>query len=584
MTDDIEPTGEPTTEPAVAPVTEPLAQGTPAHIARGRWRWVVALGAAAALFIGVIVVIFSAGKGGSAALTPRYLPATTVAFLDVRLDLPGDQHDQVAALLSRFPGFADQAALDAKLADSFDRMLRAASTDRYSYSADVKPWFGGRIAVALTGLPALEGGGVGPLPLIGLISVSDAVKARVELERLFADAAAAGASVTSAAIEGASVWSLDDPKAPTRKMGHAVIALTSDMIVFGESRELVSSSVALSRGSGQTLAGSAAFSAAVGTLPEARLGTLYVDGAALRLAMAPLAAAQPSLDTVMAALPERIVGSVRVADGSVILEIRSRAVAGGPRLSTHASKTAERVPGDSIAYIEVHDLGAAVGGLIKSAKALPGAGDIAAQVTPLETILGTPLESYLDWVGDAAIAVRVTGSLPGGALVALVNDTATAQARLGQLSAVIALATLDPRSGIHLSTSDHGGTKITELTIDDADGLHVGWALNDGLFVLGVGDGAVGWVLDVKPETALARTPVYAAAIKATGTEAHGGLIFVDLAGLRPALEALIPAESQATYQRDLRPLLGPISAAIAAALQDGDNTVVRIVLATTKQ
>jgi hypothetical protein len=573
MTDQIEPTTELTTEPMPEPTTVP-----------GRGRWIVALGAAAIVVVGVIAIVLNAGKGGSVAITPGYLPATTVAFLDARLDLPGDQREQVAALLSRFPGFADQAALDSKLADAFDRLLRQASADRYSYSADIKPWFGGRVAVAVTGLPALEGGGMGTLPVLGLISVSDATKARAEIDRLLEDAAHAGTRVASETIDGATLWMLDDPTAPATEKGHAVIALTNNMIVVGAQDALVRSSVALSRGSGETLAGSAAFSAAVGALPEARLGTLYVDGAALKVALAALAATQPGLDTALAALPERIVGSLRVADGSVILEVRSRAAASGPRISTHASTTAERVPGDSVAYVEVHDLGAAIGNLVKTAKAQPGAAAAADQLKTLEGVLGAPLESFLDWVGDAAIAVRFEGSSPGGALVALVKDTAAAQARLGQLSAVIGLATLDPSAGVHVASVDHGGTKITELTIDQAGGLKIGWALKGDLFVIGVGDGAVAWILDVTPETVLARTPGYASAVKAAGAQAQGGLVFVDLSGLRASLEALVPAESQESYQRDIRPLLGPISAAIGVALQDGDDTVVRIVLITTKQ
>jgi hypothetical protein len=575
MTDQIQPN-------TLSSISAPPA---PAAAPSSRRRWMVALGAAAVVVVGIIAIALGAGKSGTAAVTPRYLPATTVAFLDARFDLPGDQRDQVAALLARFPGFADQAALDTKMAEAFDRILKAASADRYSYSTDIKPWFGGRVAVAMTGLPAIDSSGAGANsmpPVLGLVSVSDAAKARTELDKLLKDVTAAGATVTDETIDGATLWQIDDPKAQTAQMGHAVIALTGDMIVVGDSRDLVVASVALGRGSGETLAGSAAFTTAVGVLPEARLGTLYVDTAALKIALAALASAQPGLDTALAALPERVAGSLRVADGSVIIEVRAHAGSAGPRLAVHASTLAARVPADSVAFVEIHDVGAGLKGLLTTLKAQLGSALAPDQLKAVETVLGAPLESLFDWVGDAAVVAHVDGAASKGALVAAVTDTATAKARLATVATFISLAGLDPSAGIHVTTADHAGTVVTELTLDQAPGVKIGWALKDDLFVLGVGEGAVTWVLDVSAQTSLTTTPGYQAAIKAAGADMQGGLVYVDLAGLRTSLEGLIPPESQAQYQ-ETRPLLLPISAAIAVSLQDGDDIVARIVLITTK-
>ena len=46
---------------------------------------------------------------------PDLLPATAVAYGELRLDLPGDQHDQLAAFMAHFPGFDDPASFDTKL-------------------------------------------------------------------------------------------------------------------------------------------------------------------------------------------------------------------------------------------------------------------------------------------------------------------------------------------------------------------------------------------------------------------------------------------------------------------------------------
>jgi len=563
--------------PAAATATAPVGAGS------GRWRWLVALGAVAILVVAIVAVVLNVGKGGSAAVTTGYLPATTVAYLDARLDLPGDQRDQLASLLSRFPGFADQAALDTKLSDTFDRLLRQASADRYSYSADVKPWFGGRVAVAMTSLPALAADTIDMPPVLGLVGVSDAVKARAELERILKDATDAGATVAVETIDGATLWTIDDAKASSAQRGHAVIALTTDMIVVGADRALVTASVALGRGNGESLAGSATFNAAVGALPEARLGTLYVDAAALKVSLAAMAASQPGLDVALAAFPDRIVGSVRVADGNVIVEVRAHAP-GALKGSGGASAIAALVPGDSAALIEVGDLGAALKSLLTTVKTQLGSTLTPEQLKPIEGALGGPLESLFDWVGDGAVVVRADGAASVGALVATVNDTAAAKTRVAQLSLLLSLAATDPKAGIHVVTSDHAGTTVTSLTVDAMPGVGIGWALKDDLFVIGVGDGAVAWVLDVTPETALARAPGYVAASKAVGSASPRGMIYLDIARLSAGLESLIPADQQARYKLEVKPMLAPLTGAIAYAFQDGDDAVGRLVFITTRQ
>ena len=46
--------------------------------------------------------------------------------------------------LSAFPGFADQAALDAKLDETLDQLVAGGRATEQTYTADIEPWFGGR--------------------------------------------------------------------------------------------------------------------------------------------------------------------------------------------------------------------------------------------------------------------------------------------------------------------------------------------------------------------------------------------------------------------------------------------------------
>ncbi|MGH2407371.1 MAG: DUF3352 domain-containing protein [Candidatus Limnocylindrales bacterium] len=591
MTDQQEPTTpapmtpEPMT-PEPMPDARLQAAATPGPAAgSGRMRWVVALTAAAAVVVAIVLVVLYVGKGSTATVTTSYLPATTVAYVDVRLDLPGGQREQVAALLSRFPGFADQAALDAKLTDTFDRLLLSATKNIYSYSADVKPWFGGRVALALVGLPtAVSGGSAAAVPpVLGLFSVADATTARAELDHLLKSMSDAGTTVKSEAIDGATLWTIDDPKAATLAEGHAVVALTDNMLIVGAQDALVRSSVALGRGTGQTLAASATYSAAVSGLPDARLGTVYVDGATLKLALAALATSTPGLDTALAGLPDRVAGSIRAADGALTAEVRLSAPTGTatPLISGRASAIADHVPGDAVAFVSVNDFGAVVDGLLKDARPQLETAIGADQLKTVEALLGVPLETYFEWAGDAALAVRVSGSSPGAAVVALASDTAKAQSRLSQLGTIVTLASLAPNSGIHVATTDHGGTKITELTLDQSAGLKIGWALRDDLFVLGVGEGSVAWVLDTTPQTALSKSPAYVAALAAAGAKAGQGRLYVDVVGLRTGLEAVIPAGSRAQYELAVKPWLAPLTTFVSVGYLDGDTLVIRSTLST---
>ncbi len=180
------------TTPAAGPPVDPTAD-QPAAVASGgssRRRWAVAIGVVALIALGIALVAILAGRGGLDAIAPRYLPATTIQYLDVRFDLPGDQRQEVAKLLALFPGFEDASTLDIKADDTFERLVKAATDGKASYTSDIKPWFGGQVAEGVTGLPGLgaliTGGGSSglELPVIGLLSVKDASAAKAAVDRL----------------------------------------------------------------------------------------------------------------------------------------------------------------------------------------------------------------------------------------------------------------------------------------------------------------------------------------------------------------------------------------------------------------
>ena len=146
------------------PIAPPPADGKGGS---SRLRWIVA-GLATILVVATLggVLFLAAPRAGAASATAHYAPADTGMYAEVRLDLPGDQRDNLAAFMSHFPGFADQAAFQQKLDETLNTLLSNKSNGALDWNNDVKPWFGGQIAVFgdPTPPPATTGGGVSAPP------------------------------------------------------------------------------------------------------------------------------------------------------------------------------------------------------------------------------------------------------------------------------------------------------------------------------------------------------------------------------------------------------------------------------------
>ena len=86
--------------------------------------------------MGVTAIATLALTGASPASTVvGYVPGDSVAYGELRLDLPGDQRQEVGEFLSKFPGFADQAALDTKLDEVLDRLLSEETDGKQTFTA-----------------------------------------------------------------------------------------------------------------------------------------------------------------------------------------------------------------------------------------------------------------------------------------------------------------------------------------------------------------------------------------------------------------------------------------------------------------
>ncbi|MGH2466517.1 MAG: DUF3352 domain-containing protein [Candidatus Limnocylindrales bacterium] len=582
----------PLSAPGLIP-TAPVAPGPRAPVgpAKASTRWLVAGGLTALVAVAVIALaVFASQRASSVgSVGPRYLPATTLVYLDARLDLPGDQGQQVAGFLSRFPGFADQSALPAKLEDIMTRLVHAASNGKVDYDSQVKTWFGGQVVVALTHLPS------GPSSdttagSLALFSVTDEAAARTALDAIVKET---GTSVTSTEVyRDVSIQVLDGPSGSSG----GALAVTPDMLLVGRSAADLKAALDLHAGTGASLAGSSTFTAALAGLRSDRLGTLFVDVPGLTKAAEATAAAAGPAASILGTLPQpvgAVAGEVHAEGNRLVASFRAAKGPDAPSLSARTSDLAGHVPSGAVVYVETHDTGQllhdAIAGIETSPAFKAQAGG--AQLQALEGLLGGDPKDLLGWVKDAAavVTLRADGT-PQGGIVALAGDAGTGQARVSQWLGLFKLAALQSGGALSTTQEQASGTTITVVHVETGQlagsiaapaTIDLAVASRDDLFVVGLGDAFVKQVLALSPADSLAQLGRYQDALKSAGGPSDSGVLWLDVAGLKDHLAAAVPSSDRARFDADVAPYLALLDHVIGVQSVDGSTITGVIQLAT---
>jgi hypothetical protein len=174
----------------------------------GRFRWAISL-AVIALVIGTSVAVAAIITGRSTNSTVLgYVPDGTIVYGEARLDLPGDQRRAVGEFLAKFPGFADQSALDTKIDQVLDDVVKHASNDDQSYTADIAPWFDGELGFSLGALPPAsslskgDASAMGSFRALALLSIKDPAAAQAWFDAAIKKT---GAKTTTETYNGATL-------------------------------------------------------------------------------------------------------------------------------------------------------------------------------------------------------------------------------------------------------------------------------------------------------------------------------------------------------------------------------------------
>jgi hypothetical protein len=564
---------------------------------------VVVLAAGIGLVLGLTVL---SGRGATA-LGPSaaYVPSDAVLYMEARLDLPAGQRESLRAILERFPSVDPDTVLGEAVADTLDDALAAAlgPVASISYSADVAPWFDGRVAISLLDYPINADPMSMALPsTAALFGVRDVAAADAFADKVRTALETSGATWTSSVHAGVTVWTLEaDAMVPMPVSGAGfAYALTGDQLLLANGRETVEALLDVHAGTGESLAQRDELGALSEHLPADWAGVMTLDLAAmLEETRAQLEAASPemaqALSAYLDAIPSFVVTTVGFENDAVRFDGVSTMPGGDLTPSNGNRALAASVPGDALFFADGPNVGPglvqAITGIRATLAAAPDGGMMDQQLTQVEAALGADLDDFVSWIGSGAMAAGWDGEQPWFGLVLEAADADAAAQRLGQLRALVELAAMDPATQVEVSTEDVGGVEVTTVstTVEPQggvlpfSGVAVQYALDGGTAFIGFGDRFVEAALGMEAGASLAESERFMSAVDRFGGADNAGAFYLDLAALRVTVEGAVP-EIHATpvYESEIRPNLTPLDYLAGVTRVEGDEVVSRFGLVLT--
>ena len=459
--------------------------------------------------------VFSVATDRAAALAP----AKSAVYVNVYLQPSAGQQMNLAGLIGRLPGFADEASLDEKVDQIVDNLLSETGVD---YRTQVKPWLGDQVAIA--GWPKADD--PTQVETVVLVAVSD----RELAESSAADLAGqAGTTFETETYEGVELHVADGGS----------YAFVSDMLVVGSTADGLRAVVDVAGGA-ESLAAREDFVDAMDRVPEDNLASAFADLAAVAEATG---VEQPldSYTTASAALIAEAEG-LRLS-GSAPFDVASAAPSARERfaLGTEPSSLPEWMPEDTLAEAVLFGLRQTFEDAEAAIEATPDGGEVTSALDTIRAIaafgLGVDLDADVLPLFDREVGISITGfdgELPSGQLLLRPDDPDAAADAVGRIADRLSAI------GGSRSTEDHDGIEITLLSLPDTGTF--AYAVTDGILIVGFSAGDVIAALEAHDAgTSLAATDAYQRAFEVAGTRA-GAEAFVnvgavvDLAGDQPDL------------------------------------------------
>lgn len=487
---------------------------------------VTLIGLTGVAVVGAYLLLFSAGTDRAA----RLAPADTAVYVNVYLQPSAGQQMNLAELIGRFPGFADDASLDDKVDQIVQNLLADAEVD---YRAQLKPWLGNQLALAVRPDGA------------------DPADARPVLIAEVKDRDSAEAAITDLAAEGGEPGTESHEGVEIRVVGDTAYAFVEEMLVVGPDAASLHGVIDVSNG-GAALADRDDFRRTMSEMPADHLAAVFVDLAAI----AREADAEEQLDALSTA------GAVLVAErdglrlsGSApfAMERAEPSARAGFALGGEPSSLVEWMPADTVAEVVVFGLRQTLEDAEAAAAAAPEGEELTSALDTLRAIvafgLGVDLDADVLPLLDREVAIAFAGfegDLPAGQLLLRPEDPDGAAASLAVIAERLSAI------GATTSTEEVGDVTITMLAVPDIG--EVAYTVTEGIVIIAMGADDVRAAIDAHDGgTSLGQSVAYRDTFEVAGVRA-GNEAWVDVA-------AVVELLGTDQMDDDARDILGQIGA-----------------------
>ena len=577
-----QPSLEPTAA-SVTPTTPVKAIAPDKPPSRGRW----AIAAGIALLVVVLSGIGLIALVGAASnsVVASWSPADAVVYAEVRGDLPGDQRQNLGRFLAHFPGFADQSTLDTKIDETLDRLVDKATDGKHNWSKEIKPWFGGQVAVSLSGFPKRTGGdstgAMADAHYLLVATQKDPAAAVAWLKSLSTDPS------TEQVYNGVTLTVYSSEHGPKVAAG-----ATGGVLLVGDEASV---KAAVDRNGKNGLATSTTFSNAMSSLSGDQLTRTYIDVQAYVDAVK----AMPGLSvlgvtgleqSMLSRLPAWAAAGGRVESDALAGEFVAPLAADAPVIADQESAIAKHVPASTVLLLDGQDYGKRLAVQLDELRKQPAMADQLKQVDQVASVLGG-LDKLIGLVDEVGVVVSAEGGTQGGGVVIVPTDVDQASQLATSIRNLIALA--GGSSGITIRDEPYGSGTITTVDLGDASKLmggsslpisghvEISFTVQDGLVIVGSGPAWVKSIVDVKPGSSLADQARYRSAMDRVGAR-NSASFYLDISAARKLIEPFAASQTGSNYATDVKPYLEPFDILAGASRTSGGKTVSRSILTVT--
>lgn len=487
---------------------------------------VTLLALSGAAVVGAYLFLFSAGTDRAA----RLAPADTAVYVNVYLQPSAGQQMNLAELIGRFPGFADDATLDDKVDQVVQNLLAGAGID---YRSELKPWLGNQVALAARA--AIDEREAAP---VVIAEVKDREAAEASVGQI---AVGDGGTFSARSYEGIEL----------RVSDSMAYAFVDEMLVIGQDPAAIERVIDVSRGA-DALSDRADFRATMDSIPTDHLAAAFVDLSAIAEATEAESqlGAVSTAGAVLVAEPDGLVLSGSAPFAMDQVEASARA---GFALGSEPSSLVEWMPEGTVAEVVVFGLRQTLEDAEAAAAAAPQGEEVTGAIDTFRALvafgLGIDLDADVLPLLDREVAVAFTGfrgELPSGQLLLRPDDPDAAAAALDRITERLGAI------GAETTTEEIGSTSVTVVALPDVG--EVAYTQSEGIVIIGFGTEDVAAAIDAHDSgRSLRERDDYRRTFEIAGTRA-GNEAWVDVG----ALMGLIGTDE---LDGDTRDILGQIGA-----------------------